>query len=91
MSESKKTTDRNTIRKWAEDRNGVPALIKGTESGDQGVLRIHFPQASQSDEEFDQIDWDQFFDIFEEKDLALLYQEEKENGEKSTFQKFVNR
>lgn len=90
MSESRKTTDRNAIKRWAERRDGVPAFVKGTENGDEGVLRIHFPEAS-SDENFDKIDWDQFFDVFEDKNLAMVYQEEKENGQKSTFHKFVNR
>lgn len=91
MSESRKTTDRSAIKKWAEARKGVPAFVKGTENGDDGVLRIHFPQASNNDDNFDKIDWDQFFDSFEENKLAMVYQEEKQNGEKSTFYKFVNR
>ena len=91
MSESKKTTDRKAIKRWADERKGIPAYVKGTENDDSGVLRIHFPEASKDDENFDKIDWDQFFDTFEEKNLAMLYQEEKENGEKSTFHKFVNR
>ncbi|WP_017733848.1 hypothetical protein [Nafulsella turpanensis] len=91
MSESKKTTDRQAIKRWAEERKGIPTFVKGTESEDSGVLRIHFPQASDNDKSFDKIDWDQFFETFEEKNLAMLYQEEKENGEKSTFHKFVNR
>ena len=91
MSESKKTTDRNAIRRWAEARNGVPTYVKGTENDDSGVLRIHFPQGSNNDDNFDKIDWDEFFDTFEEKNLAFLYQEEKQDGEKSTFHKFVNR
>lgn len=91
MSEAKKTTDPNKIKSWAEDRNGIPAIVKGTENGQGGVLRIHFPEASNADENFDPIDWNQFFHQFDEKDLAMVYQEEKQSGEKSTFHKFVNR
>ncbi len=91
MSESRKTTDRSAIKRWAEARNGVPTFVKGTESDDSGLLRIHFPQASNNDEDFDRVDWNEFFDTFEEKNLAFLYQEEKENGQKSTFHKFVSR
>lgn len=90
MSESRKTTDRNAIKRWAEARKGVPTFVKGTENGDEGVLRIHFPEASSNDN-FDKVDWDQFFGVFEEKNLAMVYQEEKQNGEKSTFHKFVSR
>ena len=31
MSEARKIIDHNEIRKWAEDRGGVPALVKDTE------------------------------------------------------------
>lgn len=91
MSESKKTTDKSAIKRWAEERNGVPAFVKGTEGGADGVLRIHFPENSDSKESFDEVDWEQFFDSFEKNKLAFLYQEEKQNGENSTFHKFVNR
>ncbi len=90
MSESKKTTDRKAIKRWVEDRNGVPAFIKGTEGGADGLLRIHFPENSKSNDSFDEVDWAQFFDSFEKNNLAFLYQEEKQNGEKSTFHKFVS-
>ena len=91
MSDSKQTTNHETIKSWAEARNGVPTFVKGTENGNEGVLRIHFPAASKNDEDFDRVMWEQFFDVFEEKNLSFLYQEEKENGEKSTFHKFVSR
>ena len=91
MSESKKTTDRGAIKRWAEDRKGVPAYVKGTENKDSGVLRIHFPENRDDDADFDEIEWDEFFDTFEEKNLAFLYQDEKKDGEKSTFHKFVSR
>ena len=91
MSESKKTTDRGAIKRWTESRNGVPAYVKGTENNDSGVLRIHFPENSNNDNDFDEIEWDEFFDTFEKNKLAFLYQEEKKDGEKSTFHKFVSR
>lgn len=92
MSESKKTTDINTIKSWAEDRNGVPAVIKDTDKGGgDGVLRIHFPQNSSDQENFDEISWDQFKNKFEENNLAMVYQEQKDNGSDSTFYKFVAR
>jgi len=36
------------------------------------------------------IDWDKFFRIFDANGLTFLYQDEKEGGERSTFNKFVN-
>ena len=91
QGDSKKTTDHETIRQWVEERGGVPATIAQTEEGgDPGVLRIHFP--GRGDEEtFDELDWDTFFEEFEENDLAFLYQEETSGGDLSRFFKFVSR
>jgi len=89
MSTSKQTTAHETIKKWATERDGVPAKVKGTGgANDDGILRIHFPSHSDSDD-LQQISWDEFFQEFDEKNLNFLYQEEKENGEQSTFHKFV--
>ena len=90
--QSKTTTDHETIRQWAEARGGVPATIRRTEKGDEpGVLRIHFPNRGEDDKTFDEINWDTFFDKFEENDLAFLYQEETDEGKKSRFFKLVSR
>lgn len=91
MSSASKTTDHNEIRKWAEERGGVPATVKRTKSGGEpGLLRIDFPEASQP-EEFEHIDWDDFFEKFEESNLAFLYQEKTADGKVSRFNKFVSR
>lgn len=87
MSNSKQTTDHQEIKQWVEDRKGIPTVVSGTEKGKgEGLLRVHFPQAS-SDKNFDKISWDDFFDEFEKKDLAFVYQDEKD----STFHKLVSR
>ena len=90
--ESKTTTDHETIRSWAEERNGVPATVKGTETSGEhaGILRIHFPDYS-GDEQLEPISWDDFFQKFEDSNLAFLYQEKTRNDEVSRFFKFVNR
>ena len=50
MSDSKKTTDHQEIKRWVEAHDGVPTIIEDTESGEgEGVLRIHFPKASSDD------------------------------------------
>ena len=38
-SESKTTTDHDEIRRWVEERDGVPASVRGTEEGDELVRR----------------------------------------------------
>jgi len=91
MSTSNQTHNHQTIRAWAEARNGRPARVIGTAvNGDEGILRIHFPEFSHSDE-LEEISWDDFFNDFEKERLDFLYQERKANGERSTFHKFVAR
>ena len=91
MAEAQRTTDHKTIRKWTEERGGHPATVKRTASGDEaGILRIDFPGYS-GEESLEPIDWDEFFEKFEEKDLAFLYQEKTADGETSRFCKFVSR
>ncbi len=89
--ETRQTTDHETIRRWAEERGGKPASVRGTEDGGEaGVLRIDLPGGA-GEESFDQISWEEWFDKFEEKKLAFLYQEQKADGEPSTFFKLVSR
>ncbi|RKD14498.1 hypothetical protein BCY91_08490 [Pelobium manganitolerans] len=91
METSKQTSNHQQIKQWAEERNGVPTRIKGTgNSTSDGVLRIHFPEHSNADD-FEEISWDDFFETFDDKNLNFLYQDEKEDGETSTFHKFVNK
>jgi hypothetical protein len=69
------TTDHETIRKWADSKAGKPAAVRRThQGGDVGIIRIMFPDAPQSEhEELDEITWDEFFDEFEKRNLALLH------------------
>jgi hypothetical protein len=93
MTDAVKTTDHGTIRQWVEERNGKPANVAGTSKGAEevGLVRIDFTDDSEDDRSLDAISWDEFFDKFEEKQLAFLYQDQKANGEPSTFNKFVSR
>ncbi len=90
--ETKMTTDHDTIRKWAEARQGRPATVIGTkEKGEEaGILRIDFPGFSDTDT-LREITWEDFFDKFDKEKLVFLYQEETSEGETSTFGKFVSK
>jgi hypothetical protein len=89
--ESKTTTDHDEIRRWAEERDGTPAAVRDAgDNGDPGILRIDFP-GGVGEDQLEHISWDEWFDKFDESDLAFLYQEEKASGEGSTFFKLVNR
>jgi hypothetical protein len=69
------TTDHESIRKWAESKGGKPAAVRRThQGGDVGIIRIMFPDAPQSEhEELDEITWDEFFEEFDKRSLALLH------------------
>ena len=85
------TTDHEEIRRWAEERGGKPACVKGTGGrGDTGMIRIDFPGYS-GGESLQQITWDEFFEKFDENNLALLHQEKTASGQKSNFNKLVKR
>ena len=85
--DGKTTTDHDTIRKWAEARGGRPARVADTgEAG--GILRIDFREP---DEGLEEIDWETFFDIFEDRGLAFLHQDETAGDEVSRFNRFVSR
>jgi hypothetical protein len=92
MSSSKRTTDHAKIRRWAEARDGKPARVPGTgEAEDAGLLRIDFPEEHEEEDELEEISWDEFFEKFDEKRLAFVYQEKTVAGEPSRFNKFVSR
>jgi len=94
MSEGKTTTDHDEIRRWAEERGGVPSTVTGTERGGKkgtehaGILRLDFEP---HDEGLEEISWDEFFEKFDKEKLAFLYQEETAGGDISRFHKFINR
>ncbi len=88
---SKTTTDHEVIRKWAEERGAKPACVRGTGGkGDIGMLRIDFPGWS-GEESLQPISWEDWFEKFDERELALVYQEETASGEKSNFNKIISR
>ena len=89
---SSKTTDHAKIRKWVEARNGKPARVRSTgEVDDAGVLRIDFPENNDDEEQLEEITWDEFFEKFDEKRLAFVYQDRTAAGEPSRFNKLVSR
>jgi hypothetical protein len=90
---SKTTTDHQEIQRWAEQRGGIPACVKGTgDSEDTGIIRIEFPGTPNNREDkLQEINWDDFFEKFDDQGLALVYQEHTAGGEKSNFNKLVKR
>ena len=93
MAQAKVTTDHDEIRKWAEARGGRPAAVRSTQSKDAtGIIRIEFPGAPNAkDDNLEEISWEEFFEKFDESELALLYQEETARGQRSNFNKLIGR
>jgi hypothetical protein len=86
--ENRVTIDHDTIRRWAEERDGFPATVPGTHGGeDVGVLRIGFDE----DEELERVEWDEFFAKFEEKALAMRYHNESEESGSDRYHEFFKR
>ena len=85
MSET--STDHEKIRKWAEKHGGKPAVVQSTH-GEHGVgiIRIEFPDAPNSkNDSLEEISWEEFFEEFEAKKLALIL------DEGSLFNKLIGR
>jgi len=85
------TTDHEEIRRWAQERGGRPARVRGTgNQHDPGLLRIDFP-GYLGQETLEEISWNEFFEKFDRNNLALVMQDMTAGGEKSNFNKLVSR
>ena len=60
------TTAHSEVERWVRERGGRPAEVPGSESG----VGFRFPG---DDAEGEPIDWDAFFERFEDANLALAY------------------
>ena len=92
MNSSSKTVDHDEIRKWAEARGGRPSIVRtGGGKGKNksgGVLRIDF---GPKEEKFDEITWEEFFEVFDQSHVSFLHQDQTKDGKESRFNKFVER
>lgn len=90
-SDTRTTTAHDEIRRWADEHHGVPATVRGTErAGEPAVLRFDLPDGAAEDQ-LEHISWDDWFDKFDQNQLAFLYQARKADGEDSTFFKLIRR
>jgi hypothetical protein len=78
MASAHTTRDHEEIRRWAEERGGVPTIVKGT----GGLLRIDFVEGEQSggrEPSLEELSWDEWFRIFDENGLAFLCSPEEDS------------
>jgi ferritin-like metal-binding protein YciE len=88
-SKARATRDHQEIRRWAEERGGAPASVKGTgKRGEAGLLRLDFPGYS-GERTLQHIPWDQWFQKFDKENLEFLYQDRTKDGRESRFFKLV--
>jgi len=84
-------TDHDESRQWAEERGATPSCVIGTGGrGDTGMIRLDFPGYS-GEGSLQEISWDDWFEKFDENNLALMVQEKPARGQKSNFNKLVKR
>lgn len=94
-------TDRDAIRSWAAARMGAPAIVDISPAGGmQPMLRLVFGQAAYQDQDqaerppnaggVEFVEWDEWFDLFEREQLALVVNEEMPDRRDSSHE-FVRR
>lgn len=82
------TTHHEVIKEWAEERGAVPATVEGTEHDDHlGVLRFDF---GGDDDKLRHVSWDEWFKTFDDRQLNFIYQENRSDGNQSTFFRLEN-
>jgi len=91
QTQSKTTTDHETIRRWAEKRGAVPSTAAPTRGAkDAGVIRLGFPGFA-GERALQKISWAEFFDKFDKEGLAFVFQEKTAAGKTSSFNQLVKR
>jgi hypothetical protein len=90
-TKSRALTNHEEIQQWAEERGAHPACVRTTaKRTDIGMIRLDFPGYG-GEQSLEEIEWDQWFEKFDNNNLALLVQEQTAGGEKSNFNKLVKR
>ncbi len=80
------TIDHELVRAWAENREGYPGRAKGV--GEEGTLKIGFKEKESG---LEKVTWEEFFEIFDENDLAFVYESGANDDKSNRFFKFVRR
>jgi hypothetical protein len=86
MSEPLKTTNHEVIRAWIEARQGRPAVARTAAKG--AMLRVDF---GDQEDDLEPIEWEEFFTILDDNELAFVHQDITAEGVPSRFNKFVER
>jgi hypothetical protein len=101
MADTVTLTDHEAIRDWAAARMGAPAIVDvSAEAGVQPMLRLVFDQAAYQDQDrperpetsggVELVEWDEWFRIFDEGQLALVVAKDVP-GLRDSFHEIVRR
>jgi len=101
MADTITLTDHEAIRDWAAARMGFPAVVDtSAESGTQPLLRLVFDQHAYEDNDrperpqnaggYDLVEWDEWFKLFDEPELALVVARDVP-GRRENFHEIVRR
>ena len=83
------TTNHDLIKRWAEERGGCPTVIQ-EQAGT--AVRIDFGRTGKAARPgVAVVGWEVFFDTFEARNLALIYQSRDRDGRVSRFCRLVER
>lgn len=78
------TRSLEVIRAWVEERGGEPATVPGTEHRNRpSVLIFNFP--GYGGQGLQPISWDEWFGVFEDRNLVFVFQQHKADGQQSNF------
>ncbi|MFC3206386.1 hypothetical protein [Aquamicrobium soli] len=101
MADNVVLTDHDAIRDWAAARMGSPAVVDvSPQAGIQPELRIVFDQAAYEDQDrperppnaggYELVEWDEWFELFDAAELALVVPPERPGSLDSTHE-FIRR
>lgn len=73
--------DHEEVRGWIEEHGGRPALVRGVleEEGEENPEILHI--AFDGDVGVEEISWSEFFDRFDNENLALVYETQEDPSE----------
>jgi hypothetical protein len=80
------TRSHEVVEDWASRRDAQPAAATRGPDGRPRVLRFDFAGGpDKGGGSLEAISWDEWWQVFDERDLAFVYQETKSDGNDSNF------
>ena len=81
------TRSHEVIEAWARARDAEPATATRGRDGRARTLRMDFGEPTAG---LEHIGWDEWFGVFDDRDLVFLYQEQRRDGSQSNFFRLDN-